>query len=93
MYSVIDIYTFHSMSLIGPQISSIMYIFKSKFSTKVTMSLLFNYLLIHKIRAVFRLAEYEEESGPKSVCSGNTLGRGEATCNKPVILKLIQSFI
>lgn len=42
------------------------------------MSLLFNYLLIHKIRAVFHLTGFEEIR-PKAEenCSGNILGRGE----------------
>lgn len=51
---------------------------RASFQPKVTMSLLFNYLLIHKIRAIFHLAQYERIR-PKleEICSGNTLGRGE----------------
>ena len=48
----------------------------SEFSAKATMSLLFNYLLIHKIRAVFHLTGYERiRPTAEEKCSGNTLGR------------------
>lgn len=79
MYTVMNILYF-SFNVIDwfSDFSQLYILSKSKFSTKVTRSLLFNYLLIHKIRAVLHLAEYERiRAKAKEDCSGNTLGRGE----------------